>query len=378
MNYIKLDELVWFQEGPGVRNYQYTSAGVKLINVTNLVSKYLDLSLTDRYISEEEAYGKYKHFLCEDGDLVIASSGITYNSIPKKVSFVRKCDLPLCMNTSVIRFKTLDNKPIHIKYLYYFFKSNAYRNQISKLMTGSAQLNYGPAHLHKVVINKTTSEEQEHCICILDKITNTMELCENQLTLLDEVVKSRFNEMFGSCPKINLCGVSKIIMGQSPDSKSYNDEGKGIPFFQGKGDYGDKYTIVNHWTTEPKKVVEEGVVLMSVRAPVGPVNIANVRCCIGRGLCGINAIKGKTNNEFLYNALKVLEDDISSMGNGSTFKAINKDDVYNIKIPDASIERQNEFSVFSQLIDKSKFILKKQKKTLEELYESKLHEYFGD
>ena len=162
--------------------------------------------------------------------------------------------------------------------------------------------------------------------------------------------------MFGSCNKVGLCSVADIIMGQSPDSKTYNDEGDGMPFFQGKGDYGDKYTIVSHWTTDPKKVVDEGTVLMSVRAPVGPVNIANTRCCIGRGLCGITAKSGITNNEFLYNAIKAMEDEIASKGTGSTFTAITKKDVYELQIPVASIELQNSFSDFSQQIDKSKFI----------------------
>ena len=183
--------------------------------------------------------------------------------------------------------------------------------------------------------------------------------------------------MFGLYEKVALSKVAIITMGQSPDSKSYNDNGNGVPFFQGKGDYGDKYTVVNHWTTEPKKVVGEGVVLMSVRAPVGPVNITNVKCCIGRGLCGIDALKGRTNNEFLFNALKTLEDELDDRGNGSTFKAINKDDVYGLMIPDAPIEVQDEFSAFSQMIDKSKFVVQQQIKDLEELLDKKMDEYFG-
>ena len=144
-------------------------------------------------------------------------------------------------------------------------------------------------------------------------------------------------------------------MGQSPESSSYNDKGDGIPFFQGKADYGDKYTIVNHYTTKPTKIAKQNSVLMSVRAPVGPVNIANVKCCIGRGLCSIDALEGITNNEFLYNALSAMKDEISSKGTGSTFNSINKNDVYNLMVPNAPIDEQNLFSEYAQLIDKSKF-----------------------
>lgn len=97
---------------------------------------------------------------------------------------------------------------------------------------------------------------------------------------------------------------------------------------------------------------------MPVRAPVGPVNIASVDCCIGRGLCSIKANEGITNNEFLYCALNAIQDEISNKGAGSTFKAINKDDVYKIQLPKAPINLQNEFAEFVQQIDKLKFSIR--------------------
>ena len=112
MNGWKIEELpnlVFFQEGPGVRNNQYTDSGVKLLNVANLKGGNIYLDNTDRYISEEEAYGKYSHFLVGEGDLIIASSGIKVEYFDKKMGFAKKEHLPLCMNTSTIRFKTLDD-----------------------------------------------------------------------------------------------------------------------------------------------------------------------------------------------------------------------------------------------------------------------------
>ena len=107
MKQVLFPEVVWFQEGPGVRNTQYTNSGVKLLNVANLVDGKVDLSNTDRYISEEEAYGKYKHFLVDDGDFIIASSGIKVEYFDKKMGFISETQLPLCMNTSTIRFRFL-------------------------------------------------------------------------------------------------------------------------------------------------------------------------------------------------------------------------------------------------------------------------------
>ena len=106
--WVKIPDVLFFQEGPGVRNTQYTTEGIKLLNVANLVDGKVDLSTSDRYISEEEAFGKYSHFLCDDGDFIVASSGIKVEYIDKKMGFVDESMLPLCMNTSTIRFKVLN------------------------------------------------------------------------------------------------------------------------------------------------------------------------------------------------------------------------------------------------------------------------------
>ena len=149
--YINISDVLWFQEGPGVRNTQYTTDGVKLLNVTNLINGNVDTTNTNRYISKEEAYGKYKHFLADEGDLVIASSGIKVEYFDKKMGFIRKEQLPLCMNTSTIRFKVTDEKRLSIRYFMYYLKSNHFKEQLGQQITGSAQLNFGQSHLKKMV-----------------------------------------------------------------------------------------------------------------------------------------------------------------------------------------------------------------------------------
>ena len=124
--HIPISEELFFQEGPGVRNTQYTTSGVKLLNVANLVDGKVDLSTSDRYISEDEAYGKYKHFLVDDGDFIIASSGIKVEYFDKKMGFISADQLPLCMNTSTIRFKVLHPEKLNIRYFMYYLKSNSY------------------------------------------------------------------------------------------------------------------------------------------------------------------------------------------------------------------------------------------------------------
>lgn len=120
---VLIPDMLFFQEGPGVRNTQYTDEGVKLLNVANLVGGKVDLSTSDRYISEEEAYGKYSHFLVDEGDFIIASSGIRVEYFDKKMGFVDASQLPLCMNTSTIRFKVFDKEKLNIRYFMYYLKS---------------------------------------------------------------------------------------------------------------------------------------------------------------------------------------------------------------------------------------------------------------
>mgnify|MGYP005802010139 CR=1 FL=1 len=191
MKQVLFSEVVWFQEGPGVRNTQYTDSGVKLLNVANLVDGRVDLSNTDRYISEEEAYGKYRHFLVDNGDFIIASSGIKVEYFDKKMGFVSEAQLPLCMNTSTIRFKVLDKNILNIRYFMYFLKTDQFKQQLSREITGSAQLNFGPSHLKKMHLPLINLTKQHQIVATLDKVTELISKRRQQLDKLDELVKAR-------------------------------------------------------------------------------------------------------------------------------------------------------------------------------------------
>lgn len=127
-----------------------------------------------------------------------------------------------------------------------------------------------------------------------------------------------------------LSSVAELIMGQSPPSDTYNDNGDGLPFYQGKTDFGFKYPTPRKYCSDPKKVAEAGDILISVRAPVGPTNIASEKSCIGRGL---GAIRAQTiDSEFLYFNLKYIEPFVASLGTGSTFTAINKTQLATLEV----------------------------------------------
>ncbi len=139
--------------------------------------------------------------------------------------------------------------------------------------------------------------------------------------------------------KSSLAEIADIIMGQSPSSKHYNSEGNGLPFFQGKAEFGDLYPKVVKWCTAPGKIAQKDDVLISVRAPVGPTNLAPLACCIGRGLVAIRPRNGIP-PKYILNYLRSIQKDIDALGTGTTFKAISGKTLREIPIPLAPLDQQ--------------------------------------
>lgn len=134
---------------------------------------------------------------------------------------------------------------------------------------------------------------------------------------------------------VKLADVAELVMGQSPPSTSYNDVGDGLPFYQGKTDFGATYPTPRIYCREPKKLAKSGDILMSVRAPVGATNLCDSQSCIGRGIAAIRA--NGIDRDFLYFYLKEIETYIDSLGSGAIFKAINKSQLAELPINDAGI-----------------------------------------
>ena len=126
---------------------------------------------------------------------------------------------------------------------------------------------------------------------------------------------------------VRLNELADITMGQSPSSEFYNTEGDGLPFFQGCSGFSELYPLVKKYCSQPTRIAYRDDVLMSVRAPVGDLNIADRTCCIGRGLC---AIKSKTGDRFVYYLLKANLELIQTYSGGTTYQSINKKEVNNL------------------------------------------------
>lgn len=186
---------LWFQEGPGVRNYQFREEGIKLLNGTNIQFNQLKTENTDTYISEEEAFGVYKHFLIDEGDLLIACSGISIDRFDEKIAFVSSSHLPLCMNTSTMRFKKLDSGNVSITYFKYFMQSPYFKNQIRRQATGSAQLNFGPSHVAQCYVVVPPYEEQLKIVSVLRNADNQIDTLQKKLDRLKQEKKALMQQL---------------------------------------------------------------------------------------------------------------------------------------------------------------------------------------
>ena len=126
--------------------------------------------------------------------------------------------------------------------------------------------------------------------------------------------------------------ISEVILGQSPPSSTYNTDGKGFPFYQGKLEFGKLYPTPRKWCTDPKKIAEKGDVFISIRAPVGPTNLCPEKSAVGRGLAVIRSLHGIQPFFILY-LIRRFENEIASEGTGTTFNAITGNQLKTFEIP---------------------------------------------
>ena len=400
-NHVLITDYLWFQEGPGVRNTQYTSSGVKLLNVANFVDGNIDLSTSSRYISDEEAYGKYKHFLVDEGDFLIASSGIQVDYFEKKMGFIRPDQLPLCMNTSTIRFKNLKPNDLDMRYFMYYLKSNAFKNQLAKHIVGSAQLNFGPSHLKKMTFPVVNIEKQRYIVENLDKLYTLIVLRKEQLAKLDQLVKSRFIELFGDLASpecqwrreklVDACADPDDIkcgpFGTQLSKDEYQSEGISvweIPQINSRF-----MTSPTHYLTENKAKqldaysIKAGDIAMSRKGNVG-------KCAVfpadyEEGIIHSDVLRIRVDSKrvlpiFMMHQLhysRAVQHQIELVSSGAIMAGINVTKLKQIFVHIPPIELQSQFVTFVEQTDKSKLAIQQSLDKLETLKKSLMQEYFG-
>jgi len=282
------------------------------------------------------------------------------------------------MNLLKLRF---DNEKVTDQFMLHRLKSvNAkhFYERYAKQAVNQASLNQNDVGLYTFPLPPLP--EQKKISSILSSVDESIEKTDEVIEETKELKKGLMQELltkgighsefkdsqFGKIPKEwrveQVKNVSKINLGASPSSYTYNDSGNGLPFFQGNADFGFLYPIPTQWCTDPKKIAEKGEVLISVRAPVGELNLAPFECCIGRGLTSID---GKdVENKYIFYYFKQFKAKLESYSQGSTFSAITKSILETFPILVPPKEEQKKIASILSSVDAK---IKK-----EEEYKSKL------
>ena len=179
-------------------------------------------------------------------------------------------------------------------------------------------------------------------------------------------------------PLVSLSDVTTVIAGQSPPGNTYNDSGIGLPFFQGKTDFGETHPIARKWCTAPQKTAKCGDILISVRAPVGPTNVADSHCCIGRGLAAIHPDETVVLRDFILWNLKHRETELVAMGQGSTFSAISQKNLKSLQIPLPPLNEQRRIVNILNRAAKIERLRKQAQERLQEFIPALFIKMFGD
>ena len=356
--------------GSNISSKFFVERGVPVIRGNNLCldySKFNDSGFV--FITQEKA--DELNCWADKEDLLFTAAGTLgqVGVLKEPLNFTR-----YVISNKQIRVR-LDSTKVNTLYAYYWFSSPWMFKRIAGVNKGSTVPLLTLAEIRDLPIflpeNRST---QDAIVEVLESISNKIALNKKMHQKLEAMAKRLYDYWFvqydfpdknghpykttGGPMTYNptlkreipegwndgvLSDIANITMGQSPDGASYNEDGEGMIFYQGSTDFGMRFPTVRQYTTAPTRFAKKGDILMSVRAPVGAVNIANTDCCIGRGLSALNSKLGSLSHlYFLIDVFKKTFENKNTVG--TTFGSITKDELYTLPvvIPDKSVIEQFE------------------------------------
>lgn len=261
-------------------------------------------------------------------------------------------------------------------FAYYLTRWNYVRQYAISQMTGSSGRQRVPTEsLQFIDVTIPPLPEQRAIAGVLGALDDKIELNRRMNHTLEAMARAVFREMMkdeSGRMKVGTVGEDfNLTMGQSPPGETYNEKGEGVPFFQGRADFGFRYPENRVYCTAPTRFAKAGDTLVSVRAPVGDVNMAWEDCAIGRGVA---AVRHKTGSRsYTYYAMKSLEEDFKRFeAEGTVFGSINKTDFQNLEILIPTSEQVEKFEEFCYPIDQMIENNEKQSRTLAALRDALL------
>ncbi len=207
---------------------------------------------------------------------------------------------------------------------------------------------------------------------------NLKNIHEKKQRMNHKIKRTEIGKMPQDWKILKLSDIANVNMGQSPSSSTYNTTQEGLPFFQGRKDFGYKFPNVTVWCNEPKKIAQKGDILLSVRAPIGDVNTSKEKCCIGRGLSTI--CMKNDNDEFLYYLLLASRDRIRNIfeGEGTVFGCLTKDDLRGLEFAIPPEKQQRAIAKILSDLDEKIELNRQMNRTLESIVQAVFKHWFVD
>jgi type I restriction enzyme S subunit len=320
----------------------------KVIKIKDINPPLVDITNAGGVSIDSYEKEKLQKYLVDSGDFVLAMTGATIGKIGR-LQYGQAY-----LNQRVLLFKAKSNL-VDKDYLYYSLGKPDFMpfilNHIDS-QTAQANISASSVGQYRLFIPPLPAQRAiAATLSALDaKIVNNTKINNHLEQMAQAIFKSWFvdfepfgGEMPDNWREGTISEIANVTMGQSPDGSSYNESGVGTVFYQGRAEFGSRFPTRRLFTTQPKRMAAKGDVLMSVRAPVGDLNVAIESCCLGRGLAGIQSNNGC--QSFILYTMFALKQTLDMFnGEGTVFGSINKNDMANLPvlIPTDDVLRQFE------------------------------------
>lgn len=320
---------------PNRKHLEYYEGGdIPWLNTSEVV--FNRIYKTEKHITQSGLKNSSAKWIPENS-VIVAMYGATAG----RTAIAKK---PLTTNQACCNL-IIDPEKADYRYVYYYLYSK-YQHLLS-MANGGAQQNLNAGQIKEYMINLPDLQTQKKIADILDLLDSKIELNNTINNNLEQQAQTIYQQMFidnarSDWAEGTLSDIADITMGQSPSGSSYNEDGTGTIFFQGRAEFGFRFPSVRLYTTEPKRMAQSNDTLMSVRAPVGDLNVAHMDCCIGRGLAAIHS-KSHHQSFVLYTMFSLKKQLDVFNGEGTVFGSINHNSLNDMPILIPSDDILDEF-----------------------------------
>jgi len=305
--------------GSQLHKEDYVDDGTPIVTVEHLGNRVFTEQNLPRVSNEDKQ--RLSKYILKEGDIVFSRVGSV-----DRCSFVDSRHTDWLFSGRCLRVRPFEE--ISPLFLYYFFCLESTKKFMRNIAVGATMPSINTKLMGEIEVSYPDKQVQEKIANLLGAIDDKIELNNAINDNLEQQARALYQRMFIDNPVSGgymgtLSDIADITMGQSPNGSSYNEDGNGAVFFQGRAEFGFRFPSARLYTTEPKRMACANDTLMSVRAPVGDLNVAYTDCCIGRGLAAIHS-KSNQQSFVLYTMFSLHKQLDVFNGEGTVFGSINR------------------------------------------------------